>query len=194
MTPARNSLSTSLLLLSVACVTGAAFYAKHTSDEAYRQQYRLQILRSMIATTDHGFVVLNPAGQIVEWGPGAAKIFGWSAAEVLGSSPDFMMPKEYRANHHAVLERQDGRFACNLVEVEGWAYTKDGRMIPIHVVVSSFKNHHGYYHVALFTALDKPHRVDNTVSPPVPEPVDKRPQPQPSPVPPPPTGPIPGLL
>ena len=113
------------------------------------KEARLQVYRDMISSTDYAFIVLNPAGDIVEWGPGAEKLFGWQAHEVLGKSPAFLMPKEFAPQHEAAVNRPNYDFSKTLVSVHCWAFNKAGDKIPIRILAASFRNHVGFYHAAM---------------------------------------------
>ena len=187
MTIRRHWWSGLSLGLSLCIVVGCALWALHVNNELERQAYRMQVLRDMVATTDHGLVVINPAGQIVEWGPGAESLFGWRSAEVMGSTLDFLMPMPYCMQHKAALaKRGDSTIKKRgLVTVDCWAFHKDGHLIPVHVIVSSFFNHIGLYHVAMITPQDK---VRNPVAVEKPENPGTPSVPMPQPVLPPPRG------
>ncbi|MEE4356799.1 MAG: PAS domain S-box protein, partial [Desulfococcaceae bacterium] len=51
-----------------------------------------QMLRLLIASSPVGIIVLDMAGKITTWNPGAEKIFGWSASEVLGKKNPIVPP------------------------------------------------------------------------------------------------------
>jgi PAS domain S-box-containing protein len=48
---------------------------------------------------DHAVVVADTMGHIQLWSRGAEKLFGHSAAEVVGRPLDVIVPEEYRAAH-----------------------------------------------------------------------------------------------
>jgi PAS domain S-box-containing protein len=168
--------------VAILCVVWASWYAfrQHEKAEVFAQ--RSQLMRDLIATTDHGFVVLNPEGQIVEWGPGMEKIFGWTRAEVIGATPDFLMPAEYREPHKLALLKTDAErvFTPHTVAVSCWAFRKDGELIPINIVAASVRNHRGWYHLGLFTSekglkvIEAPRPKDVT-RPPPPKPMPTEP-------------------
>jgi len=150
----RKWLSWVLMGLSSLMTVLAFAYALDARIENGKQEGRTVLFRSLIATTDHGLVVLDPSGHIIEWGPGAEQIFGWQSSEVIGSLPTFLMPEKYREMHARGMVKERYDMSRQLVDAECWAYKKDGTLIPVHIVASSFRNHIGYYHVALFTLLD----------------------------------------
>ncbi len=60
--------------------------------------------RSAIDSVADAIIALGPDRRVTLWNPAAERLFGWSAAEVLGREPPFV-PEELRAEHNAVLER-----------------------------------------------------------------------------------------
>src|ERR1700730_11822400 len=51
------------------------------------------------AEAAEGSVVTDPDGLILLWNSGAARIFGFSAADVMGQSLDVIIPEKLRARH-----------------------------------------------------------------------------------------------
>lgn len=146
------------LLAGAFCVV-ALLYGTRQREEVLIKESRLQVYRDMLAETSYAFIVLDPRGQIVEWGPGAERLFGWKRAEVTGRTPDFLMPPEFAKKHLAAIQRTNYDFAKTLTSVDCEAYHKDGHVIPIHVTASSFRNHVGFYHAALIapaSAVNRP--------------------------------------
>jgi PAS domain S-box-containing protein len=60
--------------------------------------------RAVIECAADAIVALGPDRTVTLWNPAAERLFGWSAAEVVGLTPPFV-PEELRAEHNAVLER-----------------------------------------------------------------------------------------
>lgn len=179
MTQKRKWLSNMALVLALAIVAYAMSYAYRARVVELSQAARTQLFRDMIATTDHGLIIINPDGRIVEWGPGAEKIFGWKADEVTGSKLDFLMgPAAWKTHSAAIEARKDAPYAHrSLVTVSCWAFCKDGSKVNVHVVVSSFKNHIGYYHVGLITREENV-RSAGVLPPPGPDSCPPAPKPQ----------------
>jgi PAS domain S-box-containing protein len=63
--------------------------------------------RTVIECAADAIVAFNPARTVMLWNPAAERMFGWSAAEVLGLAPP-IIPEELKAEHNAVLERVRG--------------------------------------------------------------------------------------
>ena len=85
-----------------------------------------QIYRLLVeAVVDYAIYFLDTKGRINSWNPGAQRLKGYSAAEVMGKHFSLFFTEEDRRNGRpeAALERtrRDGRF-----ESEGWRVRKDG--------------------------------------------------------------------
>jgi PAS domain S-box-containing protein len=78
-------------------------------------------------------------GVIRFWNPGAERIFGHGAAEVLGQSLDLIIPERLRARHwegfHAVMASGKSRYAAgDLLAVP--ALRKDGASISVEFTIT----------------------------------------------------------
>jgi PAS domain S-box-containing protein len=60
--------------------------------------------RAVIECAADAILAMGPDRTISLWNPAAERLFGWTAAEVVGLLPPFV-PEELRAEHNAVLER-----------------------------------------------------------------------------------------
>ncbi len=60
--------------------------------------------RAVIECAADAILALGPDRTVTLWNPAAERLFGWSAAEVVGLAPPFV-PEELLAEHNAVLER-----------------------------------------------------------------------------------------
>ncbi len=94
-----------------------------------RQKY----LESVLHHAPDAIVTLDHAHRIIEWNPGARKIFGYSSEEARGKDLDDLVTRmdvdrEARSNTETVLSGQD------LEPVETVRYRKDGT--PVHVLAS----------------------------------------------------------
>src|ERR1700733_10368783 len=84
---------------------------------------RLELL--VDAVVDYALYLLNPTGEIVSWNPGARRLKGYEADEVIGSRFHNFFTPEDRAkglpDHALDMAARSGRF-----ESEGWRIRKDG--------------------------------------------------------------------
>ena len=63
--------------------------------------------RSVIECAADAIVAFGTDRTVMLWNPAAERMFGWSAAEVVGLEPQ-IIPEELKAEHNAVLERVRG--------------------------------------------------------------------------------------
>jgi PAS domain S-box-containing protein len=111
---------------------------ERADEEALRQSE--EKLRSMIASVrDYALYMLDPAGHVVSWNPGAERIKGYRAEEILGQSfTRFFTPEDLAAQkpvRELEIAKQEGRF-----EDEGWRLRKDGTRFWANVVVTPIRD------------------------------------------------------
>jgi formate hydrogenlyase transcriptional activator len=97
-------------------------------------------LRSIVeGVKDYAILTLDEDGRITSWNPGAARIYGYPAEEILGQHfACFYPPEEIgRGKPEEVLKRavQQGRF-----EDEGWRVRKGGSQFWANVVVTALRD------------------------------------------------------
>ena len=95
-------------------------------------------------------------GAIRLWNASAARLFGFAAAEVLGSSLDIIIPERFRAAHWTGFRRA---LEAGATRYEGKALTtraqhKDGRAVYVDLTFSLLKDDHGNPLGALASARD----------------------------------------
>jgi two-component system, sensor histidine kinase and response regulator len=72
-------------------VVGRVWSFRDVSDR-YRME---EILRRQARTFEHIFdavVVMDLTGRILDWNPGAERLFGWTREQMLGKTPDLLHP------------------------------------------------------------------------------------------------------
>jgi PAS domain S-box-containing protein len=107
---------------------------RRRAEEMLRQsENRTRLLLENIR--DYAIVMLDPEGRITSWSPGAERINGYRAAEVLGQPNSiFYTGEDARAGRPSRLldvARREGRAA-----EEGWRVRKDGSQFWAEVVVT----------------------------------------------------------
>src|SRR5487761_1519208 len=80
--------------------------------------------RAVIECAADAIVAFDTDRTVLLWNPAAERMFGWTAAEVVGLEPP-IIPEELKAEHNAVLERVRGggqiSFATRRVRQDGSA-------------------------------------------------------------------------
>jgi PAS domain S-box-containing protein len=92
--------------------------------------------------TDYAIFMLDPEGKVVSWNPGAERIKGYAAAEIIGQSFSSFYTEEDRRNGVPVkllaTASQVGK--C---ESEGWRVRKDGTTFWASVVIGAIRDPSG---------------------------------------------------
>ncbi len=102
-----------------------------------------ELFRLLIeAVQDYAIFALDSTGHVCSWNPGAARLKGYTAAEIFGRHFSCFYPEEdIRANKPQMeleIASSQGR-----VEDEGWRVRKDGSRFWANVVISALKNNAG---------------------------------------------------
>src|SRR5947209_18077228 len=86
--------------------------------------------------------MLDPEGRVTSWNPGAERIKGYTADEIIGQHfSNFYTEEDHTAGlPKKVLEtaRREGKF-----EGEGWRVRKDGTRFWASVVIDAMRNAKG---------------------------------------------------
>jgi PAS domain S-box-containing protein len=80
-------------------------------------------------------------GSITSWNPGAARLFGYTAQEIIGKPITTIVPPELHAEEAEVLARL--RRGERVDHFETVRVTKDGRRIDVSLTVSPIRDEHG---------------------------------------------------
>jgi PAS domain S-box-containing protein len=109
-----------------------------TQLRASDEQFRMLVQ----GVTDYAIFMLDPNGFVTNWNPGAARIKGYTAGEIIGKHFSNFYTAEDRQNGlpTKVLEtaRRTGRY-----EAEGWRVRKDGMKFWASVVIDAIRDEDG---------------------------------------------------
>ena len=94
-------------------------------------------LAALLNATPDGIVLIDAYGRIEAFSPGAERIFGYSAPEIIGQNVSRLMPAPFRQAHDGYIARYqrtgEARFMLAPRDVE--ARRKDGSTFPAEVSV-----------------------------------------------------------
>jgi PAS domain S-box-containing protein len=124
-------------------------FGKVTRDLTERKRGEVELrkseerLRLMIASVkDYAIFSLDPTGRIATWNPGAARLKGYSAEEIIGQHFSRFYPEEDIRAGKCEMELEHaarlGRF-----EDEGWRIRKGGSQFWANVVISPIRDGDG---------------------------------------------------
>ena len=91
---------------------------------------------------DYAILLLDAEGTIVSWNPGAERLKGYAASEIIGQRFSVFYTSESRAllepEKALAAARRDGRF-----EDEGWRVRRDGSRFWAHVLITTIYGEDG---------------------------------------------------
>ncbi len=106
--------------------------------DAAEERFRLLVQ----SVKDYAIFILDPSGTVATWNPGAERIKGYSAAEIVGKHFSTFYPEEVRRSGKCEAELEiagrDGRF-----EEEGWRLRKDGSQFWANVTITALRDPQG---------------------------------------------------
>ncbi|MBB5423426.1 PAS domain S-box-containing protein [Paraburkholderia atlantica] len=110
------------------CFTGAA----SESDVSVEDRYFMLVE----AVQDYAIFMLDPAGRVTSWNPGAQRIKGYTPEEIIGQHfSKFYTPEDIAAGKPA--RELETAAAVGRAEDEGWRVRRDGSRFWANVVVSA---------------------------------------------------------
>jgi PAS domain S-box-containing protein len=110
---------------------------KKAEDERREAEQRM---RSVVNNVVDGIISIDERGGMQTFNPGAERIFGYAAAEVIGQNVKMLMPEPYRGDHDGYIANYVRTGQAKIIgigrEVEG--RRKDGSTFPLDLAVSVF--------------------------------------------------------
>jgi len=98
-------------------------------------------LAAIVESSDDAIVSKDLDGIIQSWNPGAEKIFGYSAEEIIGKSIMLLIPPERRNEERMILERI--RNGQRVQHYETMRLRRDGVLLDVSLTISPIKNAEG---------------------------------------------------
>jgi two-component system sensor kinase FixL len=141
VTSAHDAVSLTLFTIigvAIASLSGRLRDAhREVHAEAALARTRAERLDAVINTTVDGIIVIDSRGAIEAFNPGAERLFGYAAAEVIGKNVNVLMPSPYHEEHDSYLGRYLSTGDRKIIgigrEVQG--RRKDGAVFPLHLSV-----------------------------------------------------------
>ena len=118
-------------------VVGAVNMLVDLTERSHAEQVR-QLLASIVESSDDAIVSKDLNGVIASWNPGAERLFGYTADEVVGKSVTSLFPPDLLHEERAILERI--RRGEQIEHYETVRRRKDGSLVDVSLTVSPVRN------------------------------------------------------
>jgi PAS domain S-box-containing protein len=99
-----------------------------------------RLLAAIVESSDDAIVGKDLEQHILSWNPGAEKMFGYTAEEVLGRTVEFLIPDEYRQQEQEAFQMVARGEATHM---EAARLRKDGSQFQISLSVSPIRDGQG---------------------------------------------------
>ena len=97
--------------------------------------------RAIVDTAFDAIVTMDADGILRSFNPGAERLFGWTADEIVGRPLTTLMPERFHAAHRSGLERyittNQARILGRVIEMAG--RHRDGREFPIELSIAAIQ-------------------------------------------------------
>ena len=115
--------------------------ALRTRAEHKRAEEARAYLAAIVESSDDGIISKSPEGVIQSWNAGAERLYGYTAAEVIGQSIFLLVPPDRREEVTGFLNRI--KQGVGIEHFETVRVTKNGRRIDVSVTISPLRNASG---------------------------------------------------
>lgn len=114
-----------------------------------------EICKALFESAAEGLVVVDNTGKIIITNPRLQELFGYSEAEMVGQSIEFLIPKRFKDGHY---EKRDGYIQNPVRRSMGtgmdlWAQRKDNTEFPVEISLNHFKAGGKTFVMALVTDI-----------------------------------------
>ncbi|MFL6713155.1 MAG: PAS domain S-box protein [Sulfurifustis sp.] len=154
--PIPISLSVSPIRDARGEIVGASKIARDLTPQKEAERVQAHFA-AIVESANDAIISKNLQGVIQTWNPGAERVFGYRAEEVIGKSITLLIPPERQNEEPEILARiANGE---RIEHYETVRVRKDGRRIPISLTISPIRNARGEIIGASKIARDMTERI-----------------------------------
>jgi PAS domain S-box-containing protein len=138
--------------------------ARKQAEDALRE--REATLQAVCVTAIAGIVMIDAEGRAILWNPAAERMFGYTAAEMLGQRVhDLVAPSDLRQRFEAAFPafRKTGRGAALGKVTELTARRKDGSEFPIDLALAAVQKGQEWHAVAIVRDITERKRAEKAL-------------------------------
>ncbi len=98
-------------------------------------------IRAIVETVPDGIITIDGSGTVETFNPAAERLFGFSAAEVIGQNVKLLMPEPYHSEHDDYIESYHKTGNAKIIGTgrEVMARRKNGSVFPIELAVGEIR-------------------------------------------------------
>ena len=135
-------------------VTAASSIARDITERQRAEEVRFR-LAAIVESSDDAILSLTLDGVIVTWNQGAARLYGYTADEMVGESLSVLVPAD---RHHEVEEMLAWVRSGSGIQYESIRLRKDGTVVPMWLTISPVHDASGNVVAASTIARDMTER------------------------------------
>ncbi|UVJ37924.1 PAS domain S-box protein [Arthrobacter sp. CJ23] len=113
---------------------------QRAQDQAREALGQLEGLGAIVRSSADAIIGMTPEGLVTSWNPGAEKLYGYAAAEVIGRDLRFLIPDHLQAEDEVLAAVLTGGQARSF---ETDRVRKDGSIVPVSLTVSPIRGERG---------------------------------------------------
>ena len=128
-------------LLAIFPVLAITFHGSRLANQVRETEAKLGRLTALVEHSEDAIISKELNGQITSWNAGAEHLYGYTADEVLGRSPMFLLPND-RLDEEAAIDKEV-RAGHSVQQLETVRRRKDATLVDVELTVSPVRNEHG---------------------------------------------------
>lgn len=129
-------------------------------------QSREAQLRGVFDAVLDGVITIDARGRVASYNPGAERIFGWQAAEVIGQNVKMLMPEPYQSAHDGYLDSFARTRVPKVIGIgrEVTGQNKNGTTFPMDLSVTEIRGEGEIRFVGLVRDLTEKRRLETVAN------------------------------